>query len=184
MTWQPPLESLNHSPTELCPHPEYWHAWNSVSTEVEVSILVASFVRALQPENILEIGAHYGQTTERIAQVIRESGHGKFVSLEVDKDLLGSASHRCFDYIGKEVDIVWANSLNYIPDQAIDFLFIDGSDARSKDLEHFLPFLAERCCVIVHDTDYYLPETARILELWTGEHITLHSPRGLMVLTR
>ena len=182
--WIPPLESLNHFPTELCPHPEWWHAWNPVSTEAEVSMLVAAFVKALQPEFVLEIGSHYGQTTERISLVIRDNGHGEFISLEFNPELAGSARARCWEFLDKQVKIIVANSLEYIPPKPVDFLFVDGSDQRSLDVEHYLPYLAEHCTVIVHDTAYYLDETARILELWKWDHISFNTPRGLMVLTR
>lgn len=182
--WVAPLESLNHPPTELCPHPEWWHAWNPVSTEVEVSMLVAALVKAIQPEHVLEIGSHYGQTTERIALVIRENGHGEFTSLEFNPELAGSARARCWEFLDKQVKIVVINSLEYIPPHPIDFLFIDGQDARADDLEYYLPYLAEHCMVVMHDTDYYLYETDRALRMWKGDHIQIHSPRGLLVMTR
>ena len=184
MTWQPPRENLNHAPTLLCPHPEWWSAWNPVSTEVEVSMLVAAFVKAVQPENILEIGSHYGQTTERISQVIRENGHGEFVSLEINPEMVGSARQRCWRYLDKEVAILQWDSLEYIPVKPIDFLFVDGAEARSKDVEHFLPFLAEHCVVIVHDAAYYKSENDIILDLWKWDHISMNTPRGLLILTR
>jgi len=184
MTWQPPRESANHAPTELCPHPEWWSAWNPVSTEVEVSILVAALVRAMQPEFILEIGSHYGQTTERISQVIRENGHGEFISLEINPEMVGSASSRCAPWIGKELTIILTDSLAYIPPRSIDFLFVDGNEARSKDVEHYLPYLSDHCMVVVHDAAYYLSENERILDMWKWDHISLNTPRGLLILTR
>lgn len=184
MTWQPPRESANHAPTELCPHPEWWSAWNPISTEVEVSMLVAAFVKACQPETILEVGSHYGQTTQRIAQVIRENGHGEFVSLEINPEMVGSASNLCKDYLNLEVKIIHIDSLAYIPKRLIDFLFVDGSERRSLDVEHYLPYLSPHCVVIVHDAAYYLSENDLILKLWKWDHINLNTPRGLLVLTR
>ncbi len=183
-SWQPPRESEFHAPTDLCPHPEWWSAWNAVSTEVEVSMLVAALVRAMQPWFVLEIGSHYGQTTERIAQVIRENGHGQFVSLEINPEMVGSAAQRCWQYVGKEVQIIQTDSLQYVPPRLVDFLFIDGQEARAKDLEYYLSYLAVHCMVVMHDADYYLTETSRALELWKGDHILIHSPRGLLVMAR
>lgn len=147
-------------------------------------MLVAALVRATQPEFVLEVGSHYGQTTERISQVIRENGHGELVSLEINPEMVGSASHRCYPYIGKEVTIIHADSLVYIPPKSIDFLFVDGSEARSKDVEHYLPYLSTHCVVVVHDAAYYLSENERILEMWQWDHISLNTPRGLLILTR
>ena len=181
MSWQPPRESQFHAPTERCPHPEWWSAWNAVSTEVEASMLVAALVKATQPEFILEVGSHYGQTSERIGHVVIENGHGEFISLDNNPEMIGSASHRCQ---GLPVYFICADSLKYIPARPIDFLFIDGDEQRSKDLLHFMPYLAPSCVVVVHDTAYYLIETGIILKEWHWDHIELPTPRGLMVLTR
>jgi len=147
-------------------------------------MLVAALVKAIQPEFVLEVGSHYGQTTERISQVIRENGHGEFISLEIDPEMVGSASHRCQEYIGKEVTIINIDSLTYVPPKPIDFLFVDGSEQRSKDVEHYLPYLSHHCMVVVHDAAYYLSENDRILGLWLWDHINLNTPRGLLILTR
>jgi len=147
-------------------------------------MLVAALVKATQPEFILEIGSHYGQTTERIAQVIRENEHGEFISLEIDPEMVGSASHRCSQYLGKEVEIININSLEYIPTKPIDFLFVDGSSERSKDVVHYLPYLSGHCIVVVHDSAYYLDQNEIILGIWEWDHISLNTPRGLLVMTR
>lgn len=181
MTWQPPRESRNTAPTEKCPHPEWWSAWNPVSTEVEVSMLIAALVKAVQPEHVLEIGAHYGQTTERIARVIIENGHGEITSLDINPEMIGSASHRCQ---GLPVTFVCMNSTQYIPEHPIDFLFVDGSEQRAADFEHYLPYLSISAMVVVHDTAAYLGERQRILDLWMGNHIELNTPRGVLIMTR
>jgi predicted O-methyltransferase YrrM len=183
-TWKPPRVSEFTPPSELCPHPEWWSAWNPVSTEVEVSILIASLVRATQPEFVVEVGAHYGQTTERIGQVLIENGHGEIVALEIDHGLWGSATYRCQNLPKEIVSIIEINSLEYVPEKPVDFLFIDGSVKRSLDFEHYLPFLSRYPTIVVHDTAAYLEETARILDLWKGDHIELNTPRGVMILMR
>ncbi len=184
--WTPPSEALNHSPTELCPHPEWWTAWNPVSTEVEVSMLVAAFVKAMQPEFVLEIGSHWGQTTERIAQVIRENKHGHFTSLEIREDFCGSTRARCAEL--PEAVIIQVDSLEFIPPWPIDLLFIDGAEEnRFKDYRHYLPYLSSRPTILVHDTDYYTDQAQIIIGDWYllgGNHISLHTPRGLLILTR
>lgn len=180
-TWKPPRESEYHAPTELCPHPEWWSAWNAISTEVEVSMLVAALVRATQPEFILEVGTHYGQTAERISRVILENGHGYLVSLDINPEMTGSASNLC---AGLPVELISIDSLKYTPPQLIDFLFVDGNEARSKDVEHFLGYLSPHAMVVVHDSAYYLSENDAILRMWDGRHIQLNTPRGLLILTR
>lgn len=175
-------EGYNHTPTELCPHPEWWHAWNPYSTEVEVSKLVASFVTALQPEFVLEIGAHIGQTTERIGKALAFNRHGHLVSLEIEPAFVEIAQKRCE---GLPVYIAQVNSLEYAPPCPIDLLFVDGHEAnRAQDVIQFTPVLSPHAVVICHDMDYYISEMEKILAEWKGEHILLHTPRGLLILTR
>lgn len=175
-------ESGNHAPTELCPHPEWWTANDPYSTEIEVSMLVAAFVKALQPEFVVEIGSHMGYTTERIARVIQENGHGHFDSLEIDPGMRDNAKERCKDL---PVNIILVNSQQYMPPTIIDFLFIDGHESlRAQDLIQFTPLLSKHATVIAHDMDYYVTERDIMLEVWKGNHILLHTPRGLLILTR
>lgn len=184
MTWQPPRESEFTQPTERCPHPEWWTAENIMATEVEVSKLVAAFVVAVQPEFVVEIGSHYGQTTARIAQALEENGHGEFVSLEIDQGLHESASWRTQQY--KKIQLICENSHNYIPPRKIDFLFVDGGLDRLSDVAHFEPYLTERALVIVHDTghDPYDQQVLPILDILGGNHIQLDTPRGLLIVKR
>jgi len=179
--WQPPRESDYTLPSELCPHPEWWSSENAYATEVESSMLVAALVKATQPEFVVEVGSHYGQTSERISKVITENGHGEFVSLEIDPDLFGSASHRC---AGLCVQLININSLEYIPPKPIDFLFVDGSMDRLSDFEHFLSYMSPRGMIVVHDTaaEGYIQQVPRMLELCKGDHIQLDTPRGLLIL--
>ena len=111
--WKPGRENLYTAPRPDCPHPEWWSAENIMATECELSELVAALVRATQPEFVVEIGSHYGQTAYLIGMAIRKNGHGEFVSLEIDYGLWGSACHRCSGV--SEAKIININSLEYIP---------------------------------------------------------------------
>lgn len=181
--WKPPRESDYTPARPHCPHTEWWSTENSFATEVEVSELIAALVRACQPEFVVEVGAHYGQTTANIARAIAQNGHGYFVSLEIDQGLFESASHRCQ---GLQVELVRINSLEYIPPRLIDFLFIDGGDYRDQDTEHLLPYLSERAIVAVHDlaNDWYGRHWPRFLELLGDQCLTIDSPRGLAIWKR
>lgn len=185
MTWTPPRVSQYTRPSAACPHPEYWTCWNAISTEVEVSLLVAALVKAAQPEFILEVGAHYGQTAERIARVIIENGHGKIISLDINPEMIGSASARC---AGLPVELVCTDSTTYEPAQLIDFLFVDGSNERWADVKHFLPYMAPRSLILVHDTgtppvnsqvEYILAMCREKGEIGA---IELDSPRGFLMI--
>ncbi len=54
------LESTFTPPDPDCPRPDWWHARDAQATEDEVIELVAGFVRALQPELVLETGTYLG----------------------------------------------------------------------------------------------------------------------------
>lgn len=185
MSWKPPRVSDYTAPSALCPHPEWWSCWNAVSTEVEVSMLVAALVRAIQPEFVVEIGAHYGQTTERIGQVLIENGHGTIVSLEIDPELHGSANNRCWNLPESVVQILLCDSLQYIPTKPIDLLFVDGNIRRVSDVRHFRRYMAPRGYVVVHDTAApgYIEQVPEILTICGGnEHIQLDAPRGCLII--
>jgi predicted O-methyltransferase YrrM len=175
-----PRENEYTPPRPTCPHPEYWEVENIMATERTIAELVAAFVRACQPEMVLEIGSHYGQTTALIAQAIKDNGHGRAVSLELDVDLANVARRRCEDL---PIEIITVNSLEYIPDQPIDLLFVDGQLDRLIDVEHFRPYLTERAIVLIHDMahEVYAVQIPRLIELLGERYISLDSPRGLMI---
>jgi glycosyltransferase involved in cell wall biosynthesis len=182
--WQMPKESEFSQPTTLCPHPEWWSSENYMATEVEVSQLIATLVRAVQPEFVVEIGSHYGQTTERIGTAIIGNGHGEFVSLELDSGLYGVAVNRCTGLLSDKVQILNSNSLEYIPPKPIDFLFVDGAVDRVADVKHYLPYMAPRSYIIVHDMveRFYLNQLKEVLEFCGGNHIQLDTPRSLLII--
>jgi predicted O-methyltransferase YrrM len=180
--WKMPRESDFTAPTKRCPHPEYWESENAYATEKTLSELVAAFVRAMQPEFVLEVGSHYGQTTALVGKAIRANGHGKFVSLEIDKDLYGSACNRCWDV--PEACIINVNSLDYIPEQPIDLLFIDGQQDRVLDVKHFSQYCAKYAIVIIHDmlSAGYIDQVESILDELGTFRIFVNSPRGMMIV--
>lgn len=169
-------------PTEKCPHPEWWTTEGGEETEVEVSMFIAAMIRATQPQFVLEVGTHVGQTTERIGMILAQNNHGECVSLELNEDNAKLARERCKNY--KQVKIVTVNSLEYVPEKPIDFLFVDGSPDRDKDVFHFAEYLAPGAVVIVHDTANmpYINQVPGILEKLSGTHIQLNTPRGLLVV--
>lgn len=180
--WQMPRESQFTLPTERCPHPEWWSSENNMATESELANLVAAFVRACQPEFVIEVGSHYGQTTSLIGKAIRANGHGEFISLEINPELYGSACHRCLDV--PEAHIVNINSLEYIPEKPIDLLFVDGQEYRVLDVEHFFPYCSKGAIIIMHDmlSTGYKEQLPRVYELCGSDHILINSPRGMLIL--
>lgn len=133
-----------------CPHPERWHSADDDSTEFEVSELVASFVRALQPDFVVETGTAFGQTAELIGRALEANGQGRLVTLEPDADRAEMSRDRCQ---GLPVEVRQQSSLDYTPDQVIDFAWFDSLfNLRPQELMRFRPWFTPRTVVGFHDT--------------------------------
>jgi len=183
MAWQIPRESDYTVPRPDCPHPEWWTSENNMATERELDELVAAFVRAVQPEFVLEIGSHYGQGAELIGKALQQNGHGKCVSLEIDEPLSNSARWRT-QAVKDVVEIVTANSLEYIPPVPVDLLYVDGSPNRVMDVEHFVPYCRPGTIILIHDMAHqnYAIQLPRIYELCGPNHVFVNSPRGMAII--
>src|SRR5262245_31124580 len=124
-TWTPPRTS--------CPHPEYWHAADSDSTEDEVGDLIAGLVTGLQPELVVETGSAFGYTTEKIGRALQANGHGLCCSLEIDEERAEIAAERC---AGLPVAVSAESSLDFEPPARIDLLFSDSDyTLRRREVE-------------------------------------------------
>lgn len=145
-----PKESDYTAPRPDCPHPEHWTSPGPDSAEVEVSRLVAAFVRALKPELAIETGTGFGQTAEHIGRALVRNGLGRLVSLETDPSRVEIARERC---AGLPVDVLEMSSLEYVPNGEIGFLWIDSlEELRSPEISRFAQWVSPRCVVGIHDT--------------------------------
>ena len=162
-----------------CPSPGYWHCEdNGQSTEVEVTELVAAFVRALQPEVAVEIsGAHTGQTTYAIGTALQRNGHGALYSVELDPRLAEGARQRCE---GLPVHVVTGSAFSWDVPDGIGFAWIDGSEGRAE-AEHLRGKLLPGAIIGVHDTaphhSWNNPTALAIGRF--ARPITLRTPRGV-----
>lgn len=135
--------------SEWAPHPEWWHATDGDSTEVEVSELVAAFVRALQPDRVLETGTAFGQTAQAIGRALAANGHGRLDTLEPDPERADFSRRRC---AGLPVTVHETASLVFVPDGAVDFLWLDSLlHLRADELRRFRAHASDRCVVGFHD---------------------------------
>ncbi len=176
-----PRESEFTPPRPDCLHPEYWISPGPSSSEVEVSRLVAAFVRALKPELAIETGSGFGQTTELIGQALARNKRGWLVSLEIDPERFESSRQRC---AGLPVYVVQTSSLEYVPDQGIDFLWIDSlEELRPTEIERFAPWATPRCVVGIHDTGPHKQLRGSIDDMVETRLLTsplyLPTPRGV-----
>jgi hypothetical protein len=170
--WTPP------SPWQ--PHPEWWHSDDAQATEHEVTELVAAFVRALQPEIVIETGANTGQTTEAIGRALAANGHGHLYSLEIDETLAVKAAERCE---GLPVTVIRGDSLSWTPPGEAGFAWLDSETGiRHLELLRYRRFLTAGAIVGIHDTG---PQHATAQLLWPLAEqgvfaaITLRTPRGV-----
>lgn len=170
------LESEFTPATAICPRPDYWHAYDGMATEAEVLELVAAFVRALQPEVVVETGTHRGFGAEAIGQALARNGHGHLFTFEIDEALHAEASERV---TGLPVTCVLGSSMDEWAGDAIDFAWFDSeTNLRVAEFEHFRPHFSARCVVGFHDTNEhhgYRPT----LDLLGPEWLDLPTPRGV-----
>ena len=143
-------ESRFTKPRVDCPHPEWWHSTDADSTEFEVSELVAGFVRALQPEVVVETGTAWGQTAQVIGRALERNGHGHLWTLEPDKGRAEFSRHRCRDL---PVTVIEAESLAWTPPAPIDFAWFDSlTQLRCPEFLAYRDYFSPRAFVGFHDT--------------------------------
>lgn len=164
-----------------CPHPEWWHAVDGHSAELEVSLLIAALIRALQPEAIVETGSAYGQTSALIGEALKCNGHGLLWALEIHAERFQTTRDRCK---GLPVKVVHASSLEWTPRIEIDFAWIDSfPEIRADEVRHLHPYFSKRAFVCIHDTGYqHQPLREQVEELASEgllQPIFLPTPRGL-----
>jgi predicted O-methyltransferase YrrM len=142
-----------------CPHPERWHSADADSTEVEVSELVAAFVRALQPNLVVETGSAWGQTTTLIAEALYTNGHGHLVTLEIVEERAEATRRRVYDEDSAYWTLLEESSLEWDPEPyvrehgPIDLVFSDSyGPIRIPEVVRLLPFMRKDATVIFHDT--------------------------------
>lgn len=143
-------ESLFTAPHRECPNPQWWRSTDAHSTELEVTELVAAFVRALQPEFVIETGTCWGQTAEAIGRALKANSHGRLVTLEVESQKVEHSAKRCE---GLPVEVLECPSLSYTPDAPVDFAFFDSLvELRPEEFRRYLPHMHPRTVVGFHDT--------------------------------
>lgn len=174
-------ESVFTEPRLDCPHPEYWSSTDSDSTEVEVTELVGAFVRALQPELVVETGTAFGQTAEAIGRALKTNGHGRLVSFEVDPERVRLSRERC---AGLPVEIREQSSLDWLPDGPVDFAWFDSlAHLRPEEFKRYHLWMHERTVVGFHDTGPQHPVRGLLDDMVASgdmpQPLYLPTPRGV-----
>lgn len=132
-----------------CPNPEYWHAPDPDSTEMEVSELVGAFVRALQPEIVVETGTAWAQTAIQIGVALQANGHGEGYSLETEPDRV---KHCRLALEGLPVRVVQQASLDWTPPEGVGFAWFDSLiPLRVAEFRAYAPYMRPGAVVGFHD---------------------------------
>lgn len=177
---------LQTSPSDWCPRPHLWHETSEDAAECEVSDLVGAFIRALQPEVVVETGTYTGQTAAAIGKALAANGHGHLWTVEIDPGFAATAEEACR---GLPVTVLTGNSLTWEPPAPIDFAWIDSGDAgtRVQEIRNWLPLFSYGAVIGVHDTNPgHSPVGTAIAGLVLIEGllsgINLRTPRGVSFL--
>ena len=93
--------------------PERWEA------EPEVVVLLASIVKSIQPNYVVETGCYHGTTTKALAEAL-DFGH--LDTMDTDISSVTAATGLCCDL---PVRVHHCSSLEFVPEQPIGFAFLD-----------------------------------------------------------
>lgn len=177
-------EARFSSPHPDCPHPERWHSTDGDSTEVEVSELIGAFVRALQPDLVVESGAAWGQTSEQIGLALRKNGQGRLITSETQGDRQRATFERCRSL---PVTVHCGESLNVIPSGPVGFAWLDSlEELRVDEARHYHKWMRPGSVIGIHDTGHRFPLLRAGINELVGEGwlnpLWLPTPRGVVFL--
>ncbi len=148
-------------------------------------MLVLAFIRALQPDVVVETGTSTGATAEAIAKALRDNGHGHLWTVEIDENLARQAVARLE---GLPATVHCADSRLWIPPELpVDFAWIDSGDAfhRIGEVRRWKPLFRPGAIVGVHDTAPNMGRQvlgnglADLLHEFGWQSLRLHTPRGV-----
>lgn len=171
-------ESEFTKPHPDCGNPDLWTAEDAYSAELEVAALCAAFVRAVQPDYVIETGTCWGVTAEAIGRALRDNGHGHLDTLEIDHAKATTSSQRC---AGLPVEVIECASLSFTPVGVIGFAWFDSAmDLRIQEFEHFRPWLRPGSILGFHDTSPHMGNYGGQVDGLNGcRSIRLRTPRGV-----
>jgi hypothetical protein len=171
-------EAAFTAPTEWCERPEQWTAHDDQSAECEVTALVGAFIRAMQPDYVIETGTAHGYTAREIGLALEANGHGWLHTLEVDRDLVLEAGRRCS---GLPVTVYRQSSMDFTPTESIGFAWFDSLiELRLPEFDRYRKHMPVGTIVGFHDVSDRFGDFRQRLEEHGGfRPIFLHTPRGV-----
>lgn len=183
-----PSEDAHTPPHEECLEPQLWSAPDSSSSEVEVSELLESLVRAVKPRLLVETGTFTGASTERLARAIQANGRGHIYGIELDPQVARQARSRLADAgLDDVATVVNSSSLSWEAPEPIDMAFLDAGAGwhRFREFLHLREWMHPRTIVCVHDTSRHLRLPRLSFEALAAQGVLspvwIPSPRGLLI---
>lgn len=165
-----------------CKFPQRYHADEMLATEQEIVDLVWGFVRALQPNCVLETGTYTARTSEAIQSAIRMNGQGRLFTIEIDEKWVKEAEARLD---AKHVEVVHASSKEWTPPEGARFQFCwfdtEPKDELAKEFLRFRPWIDKGAIVGFHDTGTAfttMPYILALEEMGLLKTIHIPCPRG------
>lgn len=144
--------------------------------------MIGGFVRALQPEIVVETGSAFGFGSEAIGRALQANGHGRLYSLEVNPERVQIARRRV---AGLPVDIVEGDSLEFTPPGEVGFAFFDSyPELRADEFRRYLPSMRPMTVVAFHDAAPHhavWPSIEKLEEEGLLKAFRIRSPRGLAI---
>lgn len=180
---EPLPESTFTKPHRGCANPERWHAVSGLAAEIEVQELIYGFIRALQPEVVLETGTGDGDTTDVMVSAVEANGHGHVITIELDPERARAAAERL---AGRPVDVYASPSMSF--DLAtlhtwgqIGFAWFDADQRqRCAEVAHFAPRFAPGAVFGIHDTGPQHQTRKHFADLPPHQMLRLRTPRGVV----
>ena len=178
-----PRESVNTAARpEWCATPELWHAADGESSEFEVLELCAAFIRALQPEVVVETGSAFGFGAAMMGAALQANGRGRLYSLEIDLARYEQARERCKRL---PVNVVYADSMTWEPPHGIGFAFFDSRpQLRADEFRRYRPFMVPGAIVAFHDVAPHhtiWPSVRQLEREGLLKALRLRTPRGIAI---
>ena len=160
----------------LCKHPERYTSDDGQATEHVVTELVAAFVRALQPDLVIETGTYLGQTSRAIGEALLRNGQGHLHTFEKDTERAQKARERVK---GLPVTVHASSLLTFRPGP-VQFAFLDSKMGdRVPEFNYLRPFLSPGSIVAFHDTGSHHPLLKHVKKIRGVNMIYLPTPRGI-----
>lgn len=160
-------------PSQDCPEPHLWKAFDCFSTEFEVIQFLMYLTRAIKPKYVVETGTCFAYATNAIATAMER---GKIITCDPIKQWIE---------LHERATYLQIPSLDVLPDEPIDLLFLDSlPELRVQEYFHFKPYLSPRAVIAIHDTGASHPELLEGVKNLLRDELDgffLPTPRGLFI---